>query len=278
MKFKLSTALLIATGTYFFSGSCGKGGDPQPTDPCAGVTITVAATVADAGAGASDGSITISSPTGTGFTYSINGGAFAAASTFTGLATGTYTITAKNGNGCSGSKQFTISTDVCRGKNIVVGSSGITSSTPCLNVPNGSLTITATGGTGFTYNINGGNFQASAAFNNLAAGTYTLGAKDADGCFRTGSATINALPAGPLFNAVKLVIQANCVGCHSGGSPAGGVNFSNDCTIVNQWDRIKARAVDGIPSFMPPPPSPQLSATDKQKITDWIAAGHKFTD
>jgi hypothetical protein len=278
MRSKLSTALLVVAGTYFFSGSCGKDDPPPPSDPCAGVTVTVQGTKTDAGPGVNDGSITISSPSGSGVTFSLNGGSFAAASTFNNLAAGTYTITAKNANGCSGSGSFTIVTDVCRGKNITVSGSNIVTSTPCLPVPNGSVTVSATGGTGFTFNINNGTFQTSGVFGNLAAGNYTIGAKDADGCIRTSSVTIPAQAAGPLFNAVKAVIQSSCIGCHSGGGAAGGVNFSNDCVIVDKWDRIKARAVDGIPSFMPPPPSPQLSATDKQKITDWIAAGHRYTD
>jgi hypothetical protein len=76
------------------------------------------------------------------------------------------------------------------------------------------------------------------------------------------------------------VLQTNCAtaGCHTGGSPAGGLNFTVDCTIVGSWDRIKARAVDAIPSQMPPPPNPALNAADKQKILDWITAGHRFID
>jgi cytochrome c551/c552 len=59
-----------------------------------------------------------------------------------------------------------------------------------------------------------------------------------------------------------------------------GINFSENCTIVQQKDRIKVRAVDqaGTANQMPQPPNPALSLADRQKITDWVNAGGKFTD
>jgi uncharacterized membrane protein len=88
--------------------------------------------------------------------------------------------------------------------------------------------------------------------------------------------------AGPLFLAVRSVIQSNCAlsGCHTGVNAQNGINFSENCTIVQQKDRIKVRAVDqaGTANQMPQPPNPALSLADRQKITDWVNAGGKFTD
>lgn len=42
--------------------------------------------------------------------------------------------------------------------------------------------------------------------------------------------------------------------------------------ILSSWDRIKARAVDGNPSFMPRAQNSPLSTVNKQKITDWVNA------
>ena len=81
--------------------------------------------------------------------------------------------------------------------------------------------------------------------------------------------------AGPKYQAVKALINTNCAlsGCHAGmQSP----NFTNDCNIINNKALIKARAVDGIPSFMPP--TGQLPQTEKNKIIDWINAGGRFAD
>lgn len=87
--------------------------------------------------------------------------------------------------------------------------------------------------------------------------------------------------AGPLFTAVKTMMQNNCAGsgCHSGSAPAGGHNFTADATIVAQKARIKVRAVDqaGTSAQMPPSGTP-LPAADRQKITDWINAGGRTTD
>ena len=52
------------------------------------------------------------------------------------------------------------------------------------------------------------------------------------------------------------------------------MNWQVDCNIVANKARIKVRAVDE--SSMPP--GNPLSAADKKKITDWIAAGGAFTD
>lgn len=48
---------------------------------------------------------------------------------------------------------------------------------------NGTITAVGSGGAGgYTYNINGGAYQASGVFNNLAPGIYITGVMDANGC------------------------------------------------------------------------------------------------
>jgi len=53
-----------------------------------------------------------------------------------------------------------------------------------------------------------------------------------------------------------------------------------ECTIVEQAASIKARAVDqaGTATQMPPPPRAALSVAERQKITEWVAAGGRFTN
>lgn len=89
-------------------------------------------------------------------------------------------------------------------------------------------------------------------------------------------ATLTAGQAGPLYSAVKSLLSANCSSCHTGSNSTGGKDLTTDCNIVTSKDRIKARAVDGSPSFMPQ--GGQLSAADKKKITDWVNAGGRFSD
>ena len=265
--------------------SCGsKGGGSGPTNPCTGVTITVSGTVTNtSGPGQSNGSISASATGSTGLTFSINGSAFQSSGNFTGLAAGSYTITAKNGSGCSGSATFTVNNgDPCMGQTFTVGGN-TTAATPCLPTPNGSITVTTSGGgSGFTFNLNNGAFQASATFTNLTAGNYTVGAKEAGGCIKTTSVIVNATPPGTLFAAVKVIINANCTtsGCHSGAIPAGGLDFTQDCVIVANASRIKVRAVDnfGTASQMPPPPNAGLSLADRNAITNWVNAGGLYTN
>ncbi len=256
--------------------ACGKEKSPAPTDPCSGVTLTVTATKTTTTGASANGTLTITSPIGAGFTYSLNGGTFAASTSFTNLAAGNYTLTAKNSNGCTGTAAtYTIVSDLCAGKTLTLASTTITDATPCTS-NDGSVTVTAGGSTGFTYNINNGAFQSSATFNNLATGNYNVIAKDLDGCTKTATFTVGAKPAGPLFAAVRVIIQNNCVSCHGSSSPSGGVSLATDCDIVNRWDRINARAVLGNPSFMPQ--SGPLPATERAKITNWVNAGHLYTN
>jgi hypothetical protein len=160
----------------------------------------------------------------------------------------------------------------CASKNITV----TLASTNAAGCNGGSITVTAAGSSNFTYNIDGGAFQASNQFSNVSAGEHTIVAKDGEGCTKSGTVTVMAAPSGVLFAAVKAVMNTNCVSCHSGAAAQGGISLSTDCNIINAAARIKARAVDGNPSFMPQ--GGQLSAADKKKITDWITAGGKYTD
>jgi SprB repeat len=274
----------LAAGSYTITAKnangCSGSASFTLTAPnlCAGVTITVTGTVTNpTSAVATNGSIVAAATGSTGLTFNINGGAFQASGTFNNLAAGVYTISAKNGNGCTGSANFTLTApNVCSGVTITVNNTS-TGTTPC-ETSTGSITATATGGTaGYTYSLNNGTFQSSNVFSNLAAGNYTVTAKDANGCTGVSAATtINNLAAGPLFDAVRTLVQNNCVGCHNGTVANGGMNFSVDCNIVNNKDRIKARAVDANPSAMPQ--GGLLPAAERQKITDWINAGGKFTN
>lgn len=270
----LGFVLLISALIY----ACGKGGDSGPApSPCAGVTISVTGTVTAADAGVNNGSIVASASGGSGaVTYSIDGGAFQASGTFNGLTKGNHTITAKDNKGCTGTASFTVNEiNACAGVTITLTAAASVSD-PC--APNGVITATAGGSTGFTYSLGSAPFQASNIFNNIAPGTYTVNVKDAAGCSKNTPVTVNAVAMGPLFTAARGVIQTNCAipTCHTGPAPQGGINFSVDCNIVLNKDRVKARAIDGNPSIMPP--TGALPQADRDKITNWINAGGRFTD
>ena len=323
--------------------------------PCPTITVN-ATTTATSGAGATDGSISATASGSTGYTFSLNGGAFQASGNFTGLAAGAYTVTAKDQNGCTGSGSFVVADPSCptititqvitpsaspnvntgsiaatasggaspytysidggttfqgsgtfnalaagnytiiaKDANNCQGSSGtltvtanpcpaitisnnITGSDKCTN-NTGTITVNASGSTGFTYKLNSGSFQASNVFNSLPTGAATIQVRDVNACVSSSNATVPQAAAGTRFSDVKAILSANCAlsGCHSGPTPQNGINFNDDCTIVTQSARIRSRAVDGNPSFMPPS-GPQLSTADKQKIVDWINAGGQHSN
>ena len=270
---------VILLSVVFIIYSCSKGGGgttPPPPNPCAGVTITVTGTVVNPSApGSSDGSISATVSGGSGLSFNINGGAFQASGNFTNLSAGSYTVVAKNGNGCTGSAIFTLTApNQCTGVTI---STLVTNNSPCQASATGSITITAADGTGpYTFRLNSGAFQSSNIFSALVAGSYTITAKEANGCTGSTGATVSDLPAGPLFSAVRTLVQNNCVSCHNAVVTEGGMNWTVDCNIVIFKDRIKARAVDGNPS--PMPPTGFLPSSEQQKIINWINAGGRFSD
>lgn len=191
----------------------------------------------------------------------------------TGLSLFALIIISINFASCSKSSPGVPSTDVCAGKTIVITPT-ITASTTCSS--DGSIEVTATGSTGFTYKLNStGTYQAAAKFTDLAAGNYTVFAKDAAGCEKSATATVTSGggTAGPLFVAVKALMVSKCQkSCHDNTVANGGMNWQVDCNIVTNKARIKARAVD----LGTMPPTGPLSQTEKNTITDWITAGGGF--
>ncbi len=276
----------LAAGNYNITAKNSNGCTGSTTialgssNPCTGVTITVSLTKVDPTTGQSNGSITATATGGTGFTYSLNGGAFQASGIFSGLGAGTYTITAKSSAGCLGTAQITlVGTNPCNAIAIII-STTTTNYTPCTTPNSGSITITASGSSGFTYNLNGGAYQASNTFTALAAGTYTVGVKDVNGCTKTATAIVGITPKGPLFTNMRSLISTRCngSGCHMNGQTTSGYNFDNDCSIVTYWNQINQSCVTYQLVRMPKSPQPLLTAAEKLVITNWITAGHRYTD
>lgn len=273
----------LTAGSYSIiakdANGCSASANFNLTDPCTGVSITVTgSTVNPTAAGASNGSINAAASGGTGpFQFRIGTGTYQPGGSFTGLVAGTYLITARDANGCTGSASFTLSDpNPCAGV-VINHNSSVTGHIPCSTGGTGSIIANPSGGTGpYTYSLNGGSFQSSGIFNNLAAGNYNLNIRDANTCNTAATINIPNRPQGPLFTAVKALLQANCNTCHNASTPNGGMNWEVDCNIVTYRDRIQIRAVNANPSAMPP--TGLLPPAERQKIVDWINAGGKYTD
>ncbi|MFM8597314.1 MAG: beta strand repeat-containing protein, partial [Flavobacteriales bacterium] len=129
---------------------------------------------------------------------------------------GTYSVSAVDaGSTCPSETWLT---------NVTVGqpASALTATTAktdvCFGGTNGTITVTATGGTGTkTYSKDGGvTFQASNIFTGLAAGTYSIVVQDANNCTTTpASVTINQ-SGSALTVAVTSVTNVACNGASTG--------------------------------------------------------------
>jgi hypothetical protein len=131
--------------------------------------------------GASNGSATVNATGGT-TPYAYLWSNTQTTATATGLAAGVYTVTVTDANNCTKTATATVNQ---------LGGPTVTATpiaTTC-GLNNGSINITATGGT-TPYSYNWGSGVTTEDRSNLAAGTYTVTVTDANGCTATASATV----------------------------------------------------------------------------------------
>ncbi|MFT3911289.1 MAG: gliding motility-associated C-terminal domain-containing protein [Ferruginibacter sp.] len=213
------TGLAPGTYTITFTNSFTCSGT-VPVNPVVGVGAAPTATALAANAtcpGVDDGTITITPPaTGGPFIYTLNPGNVIQNNNpvFTGLATGTYTITFTNAAGCSG----TVPVNPVVGAGSTPTATAVAVSATCPGVDNGTITVTppATGGP-FIYTLNPGNIvqNNNPVFTGLATGTYTISFSTAIGCVG------NVVPdpvvgAGSVPTATAVAVSATCPGVNDG--------------------------------------------------------------
>ncbi|MFZ1528948.1 MAG: hypothetical protein WAT19_09360, partial [Ferruginibacter sp.] len=205
-SFQLSNTFTnLAAGTYTLfvkdaSGcyktlvvSVANGGSPRVT------AFTVGATCNN-----SDGMIVATGSLGTApYTFSIDGTVYQSSNTFMGLAAGFYTVYIKDNRGCVSSTGVSVAN--LGGPTITLAA---ISSATCGN-PNGTITVTASGGAGvLQYSIDGINFQLLNSFASLASGTYTITVRDASGCMATRTVLLSNINGPQTLTAV--IINAAC--------------------------------------------------------------------
>lgn len=181
--------------------------------------------------GDDNGQISIDNVTGgtAPYTYSIDGTNFSTTSSFSGLGAGVYTVTIKDANNCTTTRAFTLIDPVLLEAQIANVSNVL-----CAGSNTGSITITATGGTGsFVYSIDGTNFQAQSSFTELTVGDYTVYVKDQVNCIVNLTTTITEPTALELaFQQVNITCKdandGQVTGVASGG--VGPYSYSLDGT------------------------------------------------
>ena len=129
--------------------------------------------------------------------------------TATGLNAGTYTVFVTDNTGCTSQQTYTITQPSS------ITANAIPSSTTCGN-NNGSVTVTASGGTGtlnYSWAPSGG---TNANASGLSAGTYTVYITDANGC--TFSATANVAASSNPTLTLQSQINVLCNGQSTGSA------------------------------------------------------------
>ena len=192
-------------------------------------------------------SVTLSDPTG--FTYqwkmldttgnwiNVTNG-----SNYTGATSATLTINNipagynKNQYYCemtSGSTCIIISNAAQLIVNPTPATADVTTTQPTCTVTTGTIAINTPVGNGFTYSIDGTNFQTGTTFLNLQPGSYPVTVKSNTTCTSSTTVVINPAPLAPAIAAVTITQPtcANATGNITVNSPVGnGITYSIDGT------------------------------------------------
>ncbi len=199
-----------ADGTYVitwtFDDANGNISTQQQTVIIESLTAPVVASTTQPTCDITTGSFSITAVEG--LDYSLNGGAYAATTSFDGLAAGNYTVTARNADGCE-SEAVTVTIDAQPESPVTPLVADVTQ--PSCDITTGSFSITAT--EGLEYSLNGGAFDSTISFEGLAPGTYSVTSRNTDGCESEAlSVTINDQPSGPATPVVASITQPGCEG------------------------------------------------------------------
>ncbi len=197
----------LSPGTYDVviadANNCSTSSTATITEP---VALQFNTNSSPASCGNSDGTLTINANGGTGiYQYSIdNGTTFQPGSTFSNIPSGNYLVVVTDANNCSVSGNGIVNNAAAP----LISATAITNVT-CYGMNNGTISITANGGTGaLQYSINNGTtFQAGNGFTNLAPGTYDLIVEDINGCEATASIIITEPDA---ITAVINTVNTTC--------------------------------------------------------------------
>ncbi|RYZ49558.1 MAG: hypothetical protein EOP49_16005, partial [Sphingobacteriales bacterium] len=139
--------------------------------------------------GGNVGSVTIAGGMSSGYTYRIGGaGPFQAGATFPGLAAGSYIFSVQDVNGCIKDTTVIISEAPAIGVTQIAKTN-----ISCLS-PTGSVTITGTNGTSYSYSRDGLAPQGSGVFTGLTVGVHTFQIIDASSCVKDTSIEIFNVP------------------------------------------------------------------------------------
>ncbi len=132
----------------------------------------------------------------------------------------------------------------------------------------GSISVEATrGNAGYEYSLNGGAFQSSGEFTDLAGGDYTVLVRDRQGCSASVLLTLNEVEVPSFANVVLPIIEMSCSirSCHDGRRQLFGMVDYAD--II---PRVAAMRLSVINRTMPPRGRTALTDAQINSILTWI--------
>ncbi|RYZ21297.1 MAG: T9SS type B sorting domain-containing protein [Chitinophagaceae bacterium] len=180
----------LAAGTYTVTVKDAAGCQTQVTAVVgSNPTVTLTATSTPSGCDPASGTITATAVGTAPYTFKLDGTLTQASNVFNGVPAGTHQVAVTDAGGC------TATIDIVVGTTPPVDATATTTPSGCAPA-DGSITVTATGGTGvFRYKLLPGTAtQTGNTFNGLAAGNYLVVVIDAVGCTDTVSVTIGSTP------------------------------------------------------------------------------------
>lgn len=215
-----------------------------------------------------NGTITATATGGKGsYTYALNAGTFSSNAVFSELSAGDYIVRVKDKNGC------TIQSEEIQLRipgNDLTATTSTEPDTECVG-NNGTVTVTATGGTEpYQYKINTGAFVDVATFTSLPTGNHTVTVKDAAGCLFPKAVFVDRGDTGTsLEDEIMPIITLKCAitNCHNGSQDP---NFSSKANVRSHADKIKTLTQSGAM-----PKDGTLSASQKALIACWVDDGAK---
>ncbi|HRG10860.1 MAG TPA: hypothetical protein PLJ08_19965 [Cyclobacteriaceae bacterium] len=263
VSFSLLTSFLVYAG-------CSSNDEPKPVD-CNTTDLAISLTSKSdpASCNTNNGTIIVSATGGAApYQFKLNSGTFAAATTFTNLGSGSFTIIVKDANDCEKTLAAVILTAPT---SPVAGASTIVHHTNCLD-PNGSITVNVTGGTPpYEYKLGSGLFGSSNVFSQLKAGNYTVTVQDDADCSITINNVVNSSTSVSFQTQISAIIQTRCslTGCHNGDNGASR-NWTVLSNVQTNATNIKSRT--GARS-MPPAGAQQLTQEQIDLIACWVDSG-----
>ena len=177
----------------------------QPSPPAAATVTTTQPTCTTA-----TGTIVVTAPLGA-YEYNIDGGAYQASATFSGVSSGSHNILVRStaDNTCI-SSPATVS--IIAQPSPPAAATASTTIQPTCALATGTIVITAPLGA-YEYNIDGGTWQASATFAGVSSGSHNILVRStADNtCISTpASVSVNAQPSPPAAATASTTIQPTC--------------------------------------------------------------------